>query len=253
MKRKTFVESTGFKSKDLITRVEEAPITEVLSKEKISESAEVVVQKAGDIQEGGGKKKRIRHRTEETVTKVEIKHDAELSKAEREALKRRSRKQVTKERKMDCFLCRQKGHSIANCPRNTTGKAESDMIDGDIGTICYKCGSLEHILAKCVEKGAGLPFSTCFVCKQKGHLAGQCPENEKGVYPNGGSCKYCGSVRHLASECKPLEEEALITLGTMDLEQGADDDDQFVALYKIQSEMKKVVPIKRAKTKVVNF
>ncbi|KAI8896076.1 hypothetical protein BC833DRAFT_507337, partial [Globomyces pollinis-pini] len=108
-----------------------------------------------------------------------------------------------------CFLCRQKGHSIANCPRNTS-KSTDDIELAEMGSICYNCGSLEHTLAKCDQRKDPknpLPFSSCFICKQKGHLAGQCPENEKGVYPNGGCCKFCGSVRHLAGDCKPLQQK----------------------------------------------
>lgn len=131
----------------------------------------------------GKKKKRIRHRDakleadndEARDTADPHAHLAGLTKHERESLKRRSRKQKAKERKMDCFLCRQKGHSISNCPRNTNlGDGDNSMsfIHGasDVSSICYRCGSLEHILQKCDQKHNPkdpLPFSTCFVCKTK--------------------------------------------------------------------------------------
>lgn len=156
---------------------------------------------------------------------------------------------------MECFLCRQKGHSVQNCPRNT--KEQSDTIDmSSMGSICFRCGSLEHILSKCPQKintKDPLPFSTCFICKQKGHLVGQCPENEHGVYPNGGCCKFCGSVRHLASDCQPTKQDGTITLGKMDLAQGGDDDDVFLSLDKMQQEKNTTKPIAKPRKKVVTF
>ena len=47
-----------------------------------------------------------------------------------------------------------------------------------------------------------MPFASCFVCLQKGHLAGKCPKNgAKGVYPEGGECKICRGKDHLAKDC----------------------------------------------------
>jgi hypothetical protein len=35
----------------------------------------------------------------------------------------------------------------------------------------------------------------------QGHIARQCPDNPKGLYPNGGNCKLCGDVTHLRKDC----------------------------------------------------
>lgn len=61
------------------------------------------------------------------------------------------------------------------------------------------------------------PFAQCFICKETGHLSSSCPDNPKGLYPNGtllydcqllhnnyvtgGGCKVCGSVEHLKANC----------------------------------------------------
>ncbi len=47
----------------------------------------------------------------------------------------------------------------------------------------------------------GFPFATCFICKERGHLTRSCPDNPRGLYPQGGGCKQCGSVEHLSANC----------------------------------------------------
>ena len=109
----------------------------------------------------------------------------------------RRTKQQDQNRKKDaiCYHCRQQGHFVADCP----AKNESEVL------ICYKCGSTEHGLAACPKRDEGnltdLPFASCFLCKLKGHLISQCPQNAKGLYVNGGECRHCGSKQHLASKC----------------------------------------------------
>ena len=106
----------------------------------------------------------------------------------------------SKVRNVVCFSCRKTGHTAAQCPE---AKQEQQQ------NICYKCGSTEHRLALCPKlrnkkynlSDEVLPFAVCFICKQKGHLAGQCSKNENGVYPQGGACKNCGGKNHLSHDC----------------------------------------------------
>lgn len=96
-----------------------------------------------------------------------------------------------------CYLCRQSGHTVGNCPNS--GKESSNNQE----LLCYKCGSTEHSLSACPKRNSSkeLPFATCFLCKEKGHLVSGCPQNKKGIYVNGGSCRYCGGRDHLATAC----------------------------------------------------
>ncbi|KAJ3273442.1 hypothetical protein HDV01_004512 [Terramyces sp. JEL0728] len=245
MKRQRVEEASEFQSIDL----KSGGTAQVAA---VQENTEEIEQ--GDS-EPAGKKKRIRHRSilpQEAQEAEPGKHDSLLTKAERDALKRRSRREKAKEKKMNCFLCRQKGHSVANCPRNTQ-RTIDDIQLSELGNICFRCGSLEHTLAKCDKKPDPknpLPYSTCFICKQSGHLVGQCPENDRGIYPNGGCCKFCGSVRHLAKDCKPMEQEkGAIMLGTMDMNQGGDDDDVFDSIHKIQKEKPEPKPVVKKQKK----
>ncbi|KAF9110424.1 hypothetical protein BGX27_006356 [Mortierella sp. AM989] len=168
------------------------------------------------------------------------------------AERRRLRRQKEKSNASVCFACRKKGHSAKDCKESS-----------GVG-LCYSCGSSEHTTKDCKKlnkDGNKFKFATCFVCKEQGHLAGQCPKNERGLYPNGGSCRFCDKVDHLAKDCKLTKEEVgTLTLGKIDLVQGADDDDFHIfvdekrKLTEEQKTMKKMVkaPTKAPK-KVVSF
>ncbi|KNE70507.1 hypothetical protein AMAG_14632 [Allomyces macrogynus ATCC 38327] len=178
--------------------------------------------------------------------------DEDPEKAERLKRQRKERRQAKKKKSTICFHCRAPGHSIKECP-SLSGSAPTSPRPGADGTIttatppagsnkvrCYLCGSYDHTTKTCPdrakakmdERGAVIyPYATCFVCSATGHLASQCPKNERGVYPNGGSCKYCGSVWHLWKDCKPTANaEAMTTVGKVVPGQSPDDDDVFVAL-----------------------
>ena len=51
------------------------------------------------------------------------------------------------------------------------------------------------------------PYAKCFICKEIGHLSKQCPDNPRGLYPNGGCCKLCSSVEHYKRDCPELKKK----------------------------------------------
>lgn len=159
-----------------------------------------------------------------------------------------------------CFACRKPGHLVEQCTNNVDGSAqpETDQPATFMTGICYHCASLQHTSKHCSHpnrKKHPFKFATCFICQQQGHLASQCPANEHGLYPNGGSCNFCGSIRHLAKDCKPevTQDKEPNALGTTNLGQGGDDEVFYEHdVQKLEAQPEKVES-KVRKPKVVSF
>ncbi len=62
-----------------------------------------------------------------------------------------------------------------------------------------------------------------------GHLASSCQGNERGIYPRGGGCRFCGSKQHLARDCRPLRDtERSAVVGTVSDPRRDNPDDDLV-------------------------
>ncbi|XP_069483658.1 zinc finger CCHC domain-containing protein 9 [Ambystoma mexicanum] len=156
---------------------------------------------------------------------------------------RRVKRQVTKKNQMLCFHCRKPGHGLADCKE---AQRSQEMGAG----ICYRCGSTEHDINKCrakVDPALGeFPFAKCFICGEMGHLSRSCPDNPKGLYGAGGSCRSCGSVEHFQRDCPEQQNSGhLLTVGRWYSGMSAD--------YEEISSSSKLLQSKIKAPKVVNF
>ena len=181
-------------------------------------------KKSNETSNKMGRKSKMKSRTLQGVPPLQpVAHapdSLELPLERKEASeKRRRRRTAERNANVTCFACREKGHAVQDCPKIADGSIkppenQSGFSATGVVGICYRCGSRRHRLSACREKVSDpsnpLPFASCFVCNGNGHLASQCPNNkEKGVYPNGGSCKLCGETDHLARNCKLRDKGAI--------------------------------------------
>ena len=154
----------------------------------------------------------------------------------------------TRNKQIVCYQCRQVGHTIGNCPMNNNNitnqgpentknetadpTAANNSNTSTTEILCYRCGSTEHNIHSCPKRNDGnnrndLPYATCFICNQKGHLASACTQNSRGIYVNGGSCRYCGGTDHLKTDCpekKKKKKERQEKRGEPDIEELLEED-----------------------------
>jgi zinc finger CCHC domain-containing protein 9 len=147
-----------------------------------------------------GKAKRIRHRKpdssaqpKDTIQPSSLDKPIKI----RSANAKKKRREKLKLLALHCFHCRLQGHAVKDCPSLASGTSSS-------AGSCWRCGSVSHTVKKCEEKedpSRPYPFALCGVCGELGHIAGACEKNEKGFFPGGGGCRFCGSNRHFATKC----------------------------------------------------
>lgn len=180
-----------------------------------------------------------------------------------------------RDKNLVCYRCRKPGHTAENCKEFSKDSLQGDgkcipvRKTGGVN-ICYKCGSIDHRIQDCPKikpflpkerkgrqpsrldfgKLGDLPYANCYICNKSGHLASQCPENSKGLYPKGGSCKECGSVDHYAKDCpgqikeKDDDDASNASSTSVTIDQYLDEPEPVVEEKKTKSTKKR---------KVVNF
>ncbi|EJD52819.1 hypothetical protein AURDEDRAFT_181338 [Auricularia subglabra TFB-10046 SS5] len=166
---------------------------------------------------------------------------------------RRQKRAQERQSSTVCFACRGKGHAAKDCPDANSNLEGEEKPKPAMG-ICYRCGATNHSLKRCrrpENPDDPLPFATCFVCGRKGHLAGGCAKNARGVYPDGGSCVLCGKTTHLARDCG-LRKQPVVDHAIMAAEPKKalnPDEDDFHAFKRKQMRVEKALKVEEKLTK----
>ena len=137
------------------------------------------------------RRQRVAKKLEKKAARIEEKRLAKLAE-----MKKRKNAARLGDRRKQCLLCKKFGHTLNEC----TQREDDDMHIN----ICYNCGKKDHTLKQCprpVTDETKMKFAKCFICKKRGHMSKDCPENDKGIYPYGGSCYFCGSKMHKKQDC----------------------------------------------------
>ncbi|PIA54164.1 hypothetical protein AQUCO_00900609v1 [Aquilegia coerulea] len=81
-----------------------------------------------------------------------------------------------------CYGCGEEGHNVANCSKRRKKP-------------CFICGSFEHGIRNCSQG------QDCFICKNRGHRAKDCPEKHQVNAQENKICLRCGDFGHLMFSC----------------------------------------------------
>jgi zinc finger CCHC domain-containing protein 9 len=182
------------------------------------------------------KKKQSTESTELTARqklRLQVKEKKSLPKLSKEERRKKFQKDLDSEREKEsanftiCLGCKKRGHFVKNCPK--LDMCLPAVVESSDEGVCFNCGSREHTLKNCdkerkssnsknskYDKSNGstlLPYAVCFICKQVGHIARDCPENANGLYPKGGCCHICLQKDHLVKDCPERTEEDKLRFG----------------------------------------
>lgn len=179
---------------------------------KMVESNQITKSERRKITRMANAAKNEKELTERQKLRLAVKEKKALPKLTNEDRKRKFQKDLDSEREKEsakftiCLGCRKRGHFLKDCPK--AALVEVNVKESVV--ICFNCGSGDHSLKNCTKKRSvdgSLPFATCFICKQMGHISKDCKQNANGLYVNGGCCHICLKKTHLVKDCPERSEE----------------------------------------------